>query len=623
MINCRKIFRAVLALTLILILLPTGCGMAAGLSRAANPVVLSASIPSGLPSGNAVPVADSTAFQGAALPETVIEVRTVDELVNAIGPDRVIRLADGEYNLSRADSYARQVNSDFWYWEGGYEGYQLKIFGVRNLYLFGSGSDRCSIVTEPRYANVICFADCEGLGLQGLRVGHTPGQGYCSGGVLDFAGCSDIMIDACDLYGCGTLGIAAANCRDLTAENTVIHDCTYGAIEATSCSSFRFLGGRIENCGISKDPDYSDGWMGFELIRADNCSFFAVVNTEITGNVVQTLFSSSGSIGFYVLGCEIRGNTIGFREEAYDNNGEYFGYSNGNVFSVRGNVLCYDGNSFTGNRVRVDYIDLSYAASSPVDLDGNMLDRFAVETMQREAYPMEWLDELDPSFPASGADIVSGKPDVDSSDFSEVHVTTADEFLAAINDRTVIYVDTDLLDLSTASDYGGFGGTHYYWTDNYDGPGLIITGVSGLYIIGQGRDSTTIQATPRYSDVLFFDSCRDICVSNLTAGHLREAPGSCSGDVLEFLCCDQVTVSDCGLFGCGVNGIVAENCSGFAILDTEIYDCSWNGVQLYTCSGFCFERCSIHDCASNCVYLSDSSSVLWDGGTLYNGSNPV
>ncbi|MBQ9664766.1 MAG: right-handed parallel beta-helix repeat-containing protein [Oscillospiraceae bacterium] len=628
--NKRRYSRAGLALILALLLLPVACVFAAGPNPAAavgaaNPVVLSASIPSGLPSGNAVSISDEAGLSDAALPETVIEVSTVDELLNAIGPDRVICLADGEYNLTKARSYGQSVNSSCWYWEGGYEGYQLRIFGVSNLYLLGSGSARCSIVTEPRYSNVLCFADCDSLGLRGLSVGHTPEQGYCSGGVLDLAGCMDVIIDACDLYGCGTVGISATNCRGLTAVGTVIHDCTYGALEAYSCRNFRFLGGSIINCGISKDPENSDGWTGFELIHADNCSFVAIVNTVITGNVVQTLFSSSASVGFHVLGCEICDNTVGLFEEGRDDAGGYYSYSYGSVFSVRGAEIWYGGNSFFGNRVKADFIyaEGASAAAPVVSLDGIVLDRPAIEAMQREAYPTDRLDELDPSFPDTGADAFFGSPDAAPAVFNEIHVTTADEFLAAISDYTVIHLDTDLLDLSTASDYGGFGGSRYYWADNYDGPGLVISGVSGLSIVGQGKDRTVIQAVPRYSDVLYFDSCHDVSISDLTAGHEKQEPGSCSGDVLEFLSCDQVTVANCGLFGCGVNGIVADSCSDFAVFNTEIYDCSWHGAQLYSCSDFRFERCSIHDCASNDIYLSDCRDTLWNGANLYNGSNPV
>ena len=242
--------------------------------------------------------------------------------------------------------------------------------------------------------------------------------------------------------------------------------------------------------------------------------------------------------------------------------------------------------------------------------------------MARGTFPEDDLDSLLPADPGADHSTAEDQPS-GAGLIREVHVTTADEFLDAIHNNTIIHVDTPLLDFSTASNYGGYGGDHYYWVDNFDGPGLVITGVSGLHIMGRGKGQTTLQATPRYAEVLYFDSCRDISVSDLTAGHLKEAPGSCSGDVFEFIYCEDVILSNCGLFGCGVNGIVATQCSGFNVNDTEIYECSWTGAQLYTCTGFNFERCSVHDCGSNTIHLSDSSRVLWDERSLMNGENPV
>lgn len=568
------------------------------------------------------PVASAeSASPSADFPETMIEVRTVDEFLSAIGSDRVIRLMEGEYNLTQAVSYGQSATGEFWYWEDGYDGFQLRIFGVQNLSILGSNAEVCNIVTAPRYANVLSFADCKNLELQGLCIGHTP-EGYCSGGVLDFSSCTDVSIRSCDLYGCGTVGISASNCRRFTVWDSVIHDCTYGAIEAYSCRDFRFLDGRIEHCGISKDPEWQDGWTGFNLIRADDCDLFAVVNSEICGNVIQTLFSSYSTSTYLVLGCKVEENTVGLEERGVDITGVPYSYNYGAVFDVKGEAVCLSGTAFNGNTLHTAYFseEDSYGMYSVVDLNNSPLEPAAIKGMAYSVFPE---DELGAFVPAEEPDVFSEQALTEGGAFTDVHVTTADEFLAAIGNRTVIHVDTDLLDFSTASNYGGYGGSHYYWADNYDGPGLVITGVSGLYIMGQGKDKTTLQAVPRYSDVLFFDSCHDVYVGDLTAGHTKEEPGSCSGDVLEFLNCDQVIIAGCGLFGCGVNGIVAENCSDFLVHDTEIYDCSWMGTQLYSCSYFNFERCSIHDCYSNTVNLWDSRLVLWNGSALFNGENAV
>lgn len=557
-------------------------------------------------------------------PSTVIDVSTVDEFLDAIGSDRMIRLADGVYNLTLASSYGQPVNNDCWYWDGGAEDAQLKIFGVRNLHILGSDTEHCSIVTEPRYANVLSFSSCERLNLEGLTIGHTVEPGFCTGGVLYFEGCNHISIGTCDLYGCGTLGIWANECRDLSVSGTVIRECSYGGMELYLCQDVLFTDGKILLCGVAEDSSPDDGWTGFNLIQAYSCSNVSIVNSEIRDNVVQVLFSSYATSGFRVMGCDIRSNTVGYRN-IYDNEyGVQTVFEMGAAFDVSGEALCFSGCSFTDNLITTGWFSAEEGRSPypVVNLDGNPLDPAAIIHMTREPVSAEALEALTPAADEEVPEAIEYGSEFPGS-LNVVTVTTTDEFLAAINDHTVIRVETDLLDFSAASNYGVAGGEHYYWTETYDGPGLVISGVSGLYIIGQGRDLTLLQTAPRYADVISFEDCRDLYLVDLTAGHRSDIAGSCSGDVFEFISCRGAVISNCGLFGCGVNGIVAENCSGFTVSDTEIYECSWEGVQLYACENVQFERCSIHDCDSNTVSLSESRGILWDGRSLTNGTNFV
>ena len=209
-------------------------------------------------------------------------------------------------------------------------------------------------------------------------------------------------------------------------------------------------------------------------------------------------------------------------------------------------------------------------------------------------------------------------------DLEEVYVKTADEFIAAIGSNRQIVVDMELLDFSTATDYGKSSGEFFYWLDNYDGPGFCITDVENLEIVGQGKDKTTLQAKPRYAEVLFFEDCKNVGIADLTAGHLKEAPGSCVGDVFEFRNCSDCTIRGCGLFGCGVNGISAEKCENFVITETEIYDCSSLGAFLMNCKNMAFTGCSIHDCQINAVYVNGANSGnTWDDKPLEGGENYV
>ena len=201
-----------------------------------------------------------------------------------------------------------------------------------------------------------------------------------------------------------------------------------------------------------------------------------------------------------------------------------------------------------------------------------------------------------------------------------VHVTTADEFLAAIGNDTLIMIDADLIDLSTASDYGKTSGTNYGWEEQFDGPELVIMGVKNMHIKGQEKEKTLIQAIPRYADVITFRDCENIILSDFTAGHLKEAPGSCIGGVLNFEKCAQVDLENCGLFGCGIIGVIATDCANMAVNNTEIYECSIMGAQLINCENTSFTGCSIHDCLTNSIYVDGkNNNIFWDGKRLENG----
>lgn len=167
---------------------------------------------------------------------------------------------------------------------------------------------------------------------------------------------------------------------------------------------------------------------------------------------------------------------------------------------------------------------------------------------------------------------------------TQVHVKTADEFLAALAPDTEIILDAELIDLSTATGYGTKSSDYYYWYDEFDGPALYITGLSNLTIRGGGEnhDANVISAAPRYANVLNFENCSNIMVTGFTAGHAEE-PGSCIGGVLRFLNSQDVLVQDCGLFGCGTVGVIGESSKNMQIVGNDIYDCSVGGVDVSNC----------------------------------------
>ena len=205
-----------------------------------------------------------------------------------------------------------------------------------------------------------------------------------------------------------------------------------------------------------------------------------------------------------------------------------------------------------------------------------------------------------------------------------VTVTSADEFLAAIGPNTEIVIDEETIDFSTAKDYGGGPKKYYRWEDIYDGPGLVITGVNNLTIRSKdGKTKNhTINAVPRYANVLTFVNCDNLVLSGFTAGHTKE-PGVCAGGVLMFQNCTMVSVDNCGLFGCGILGVQAEGCTSITLRKCDIYECSNGGVSMSDTTGITIEKCTFRDLGGNNLMLSGCSDVTVDGeylnGQYYNG----
>lgn len=180
-----------------------------------------------------------------------------------------------------------------------------------------------------------------------------------------------------------------------------------------------------------------------------------------------------------------------------------------------------------------------------------------------------------------------------------VSVSDVDEFLAALAPNTTIFLEAGAYDLSTAADYGAETDSPYYsWRTVWGKEGetnaeLVIQGVDNLTIDGAGMEKTTIAAVPRYANVISFQDCHGLSVSRLTAGHTEE-PGFCSGGVLRFENCSDVSVIDCGLFGCGTIGVDANDTTGLRVTGCSIYECSYGAVDLHTCRDVRIEDCDVY-----------------------------
>ena len=563
-----RVLAAALAITLL-----TGCGVAAG------PVSAKAT--------------EKTADAKAEAPKeeggSSSKVKTVDEFLAAIAPNAVIELDEGVFDLTKASDYAKESDSDYYYWNDIYDdnrdSAELVIHDVNGLTILGSGIDKTTIVTVPRYANVITFSGCKNLNVSDLTAGHTEEPGYCSGGVLFMENCYDTTVDSCGLYGCGTIGVKAYSCEKLNVTDSDIYECSVGAVELYQSQDVLVSGCDIHDHGTRQANEPAT-----YLFSADYCTGVAVYNCKIHDNKAEGLLFASWSKNVFLLSDEITKNN--FQETVF-----YFDQNGATV----------DGCHFDGNNTNGWY--LSGAQIKATDLDGNVLDKAQFTDMQLRDIKPESAVPKTPTPPVLKAD------EVDPG--TEINVTTIDEFLSAIGPDRTIVLDGTNFNLAEST-YYGVGETQYYsWEQRPDGPELVIHDVSNLTIKAKDPDpsATTLEALPRYANVLFFSNCYNLNVSGFTAGHTKEK-GLCAGGVLYFSECNKITVEKMRLYGCGDMGIDTFMCTDIDVIGTEIYECTSGGCDFYATKGINLTDCDIHDVPSPALRFTDCKNITWNDEKL-------
>ena len=518
----------------------------------------------------AAPV-ETTSAQTVPYQDGAYTVSTVDEFIAAIGPDREIRLEEGTYDLSTASTYAGETGNEWCYWDEVYDGYELVIQLTNNLTITGAGKGVTILSAAPRYAQVLRLNSCRNVSLTGFTAGHTVEPGSCVGGVIYLCYDRDISIRDVGLYGCGVTGVCTDNCSLITVANSDIYECSYNGIQVMNSTSVNVVNCRIYDLG-------EGDWEASEVFNLVSSSDIAILDCEIYGNQSQYLLRSSG-VDLVTL------NNNVFRDN----------WVSSSAFGTFGDFVTLDGNTFEDCLIPRWFTE----GCGAVDPEGNTITE-------------DTLNGID-----TGETVPAGEK-------TTVTVTNADEFLAAIGPNTEIVIDAETIDLSTAKDYGGGPKKYYRWEDIYDGPGLVIAGADNLTIRSKdGKTKNhTINAVPRYANVLSFINCDNLVLSGFTAGHTQE-PGVCSGGVLYFQNCYMVSVDNCGLFGCGILGVEAQGCTGINLRKCDIYECSYGGISMMDTTGITIEKCTFRDLGGNNLMLYGCSDVTVDGepinGQSYNG----
>jgi hypothetical protein len=187
-----------------------------------------------------------------------------------------------------------------------------------------------TLLADPRYAYTFSFIDCREVVLSGLSAGHTE-AGDCDGGVLSFVGCTGVLIDGCDLFGSGTIGVAVTDSSGITVRASTIRDCTYGALSALAVQELR-----LERVVMMRDGAYpvvslegSPGVVmdscrledneGSQLFWLGQDSSLALPGSRITRNTVEVIYDEDSGVP-ELSGAIVENNSLGMADtgEIYD-----------------------------------------------------------------------------------------------------------------------------------------------------------------------------------------------------------------------------------------------------------------------------------------------------------------
>lgn len=196
-----------------------------------------------------------------------------------------------------------------------------------------------------------------------------------------------------------------------------------------------------------------------------------------------------------------------------------------------------------------------------------------------------------------------------------VYVSTAEELIAAIGPNKEIYLMPGTYNLSEVHNYAEIDNPcvrAVLASINYE---LQIWNVDNLTIFADDFNEVEIVTEDGYADVLSFHECNNIKLSGFTAGHVIEK-GRCVGDVIGINDCENVTLSDLDLYGCGVYAISTEHVDGLTVNNCQLRDCSDGMVELYYSHDVAFNNCFFTGTDGYSLLPIQSSTVTFNDCTF-------
>jgi hypothetical protein len=229
-----------------------------------------------------------------------VTVSTVDQLIAAIGPNKLITLKAGTYVLSRSTSKTSKYVS--WEDHDGDGGLTLTVSGVEGLSLRGDGKVR--FLLDNASMGALAFAECKNASVSGIEFVRNVSKdddGF-AGFALKAKGCYRLAIADCAAIGPSNVGFSFDSCSDVSMERVRIEGVTMTALQLYLVEGLSFEGGTIRDCA------------GIPLIYAWDAEDVRFSGTEFVANTGYGFVS----IGSYELSSAVSFMDCSFIEQSFD-----------------------------------------------------------------------------------------------------------------------------------------------------------------------------------------------------------------------------------------------------------------------------------------------------------------
>lgn len=150
---------------------------------------------------------------------------------------------------------------------------------------------------------------------------------------------------------------------------------------------------------------------------------------------------------------------------------------------------------------------------------------------------------------------------------------------------------------------------------------IAIYNAPGLILEAEESGSVRLITENGYADVMTLTLCDGVVLKGLILGHEIEK-GKCDADVLRIDTCEDVHVEECGLFGCGADGVWAEKADRLTVTKTDIYECTSSIFSLVDTGEAVFDRCRFYD-NGGMFFLWGETEVLVRDTEIFQNRNPL